>query len=83
VNDECRIKDSLVDHNYCHDTLGSVGGSRAGFQVKVDIILLLFPSKSFHLHSLAHSITEFVTMFVTKQLVLALLFMMIIIEAEI
>ena len=26
---------SIVDHNYCHDTLGSSGGSRAGFQIKV------------------------------------------------
>ncbi|CAF1026447.1 unnamed protein product [Rotaria sordida] len=33
-NDGCRIRDSLIDHNYCHDTLGSSGGSRAGFQVK-------------------------------------------------
>ncbi|CAF3970285.1 unnamed protein product [Rotaria sp. Silwood2] len=34
TNDTCRIRDSVIDHNYCHDTLGSVGGSRAGFQVK-------------------------------------------------
>ncbi|CAF3421423.1 unnamed protein product [Rotaria socialis] len=34
VSDECRIRDSLFQHNYCHDTLGSVGGSRAGFQIK-------------------------------------------------
>ncbi|CAF5034736.1 unnamed protein product, partial [Rotaria sp. Silwood1] len=34
ADDTCRIRDSIIDHNYCHDTLGSVGGSRAGFQVK-------------------------------------------------
>ncbi|CAF0974634.1 unnamed protein product [Rotaria sp. Silwood1] len=34
TNDTCRIRDSIIDHNYCHDTLSSVGGSRAGFQVK-------------------------------------------------
>ncbi|CAF1285032.1 unnamed protein product, partial [Rotaria sordida] len=33
-NDGCRVRDSIIDHNYCHDTLGSSGGSRAGFQVK-------------------------------------------------
>ncbi|CAF4061640.1 unnamed protein product [Rotaria sp. Silwood2] len=33
-SDACRIRDSVIDHNYCHDTLGSSGGSRAGFQVK-------------------------------------------------
>jgi hypothetical protein len=66
VNDGCRIRDSLIAHNYCHDTLGSEGGSRAGFQVKVDTILLVFPSKSFHPHRLAHSITEFVIIYVTK-----------------
>jgi hypothetical protein len=66
VNDACRIRDSIVDHNYCHDTLGSDGGSRAGFQVKVDIGLLLFPLKNFRLRRLAHSMSEFVTMFVTK-----------------
>ncbi len=65
MNDACRIRDSIVDHNYCHDTLGSEGGSRAGFQVKVNIILLLFLSKNFHLHRLALSMLEFVTMFVT------------------
>ncbi|CAF3121951.1 unnamed protein product [Rotaria socialis] len=34
VNDLCRIRDSIIEHNYCHDTFGSSGGSRAGFQVK-------------------------------------------------
>ncbi|CAF2041798.1 unnamed protein product [Rotaria magnacalcarata] len=34
VNDGCRVRDSLLEHNYCHDTLGSQGGARAGFQVK-------------------------------------------------
>ncbi|CAF3577728.1 unnamed protein product [Rotaria sp. Silwood1] len=33
-NDACRIRDSIIEHNYCHDTLNSAGGSRAGFQVK-------------------------------------------------
>jgi hypothetical protein len=33
-NDACRIHDSLVIHNYCHDTLGSTSGSRAGIQIK-------------------------------------------------
>jgi hypothetical protein len=33
-NDACRIRDSLIMHNYCHDTLGSSGGSRAGIQIK-------------------------------------------------
>ncbi|CAF2527896.1 unnamed protein product [Rotaria sp. Silwood2] len=34
VNDACRVRDSLLEHNYCHDTLGSQGGARAAFQVK-------------------------------------------------
>lgn len=42
VSDACRIRDSLVDHNYCHDTLGSSGGSRAAFQVKVGALIFFF-----------------------------------------
>ncbi|CAF1191045.1 unnamed protein product [Rotaria magnacalcarata] len=34
VNDLCRMRDSLLEHNYCHDTNGPVGGFRPGFQVK-------------------------------------------------
>jgi hypothetical protein len=83
MNDACRIRDSIVDHNYCHDTLGSQGGSRAGFQVKVDIVLLLFLSKNFCVRRVAHTMSEFVTMFVTKQLVPVLLFTMIMIVDEI
>jgi hypothetical protein len=30
----CNISNSLFANNYCHDTQGSEGGSRAGFQVK-------------------------------------------------
>jgi hypothetical protein len=32
--DVCRIHDSIVEHNYCHDTLGSTSGSRAAIQIK-------------------------------------------------
>jgi len=34
VSDQCRVRDSFLEHNYCHDTLGSQGGARAAFQVK-------------------------------------------------
>lgn len=35
VNDVCRVRDSLIEHNYCHDTLGIQDGYRPGFQLKV------------------------------------------------
>lgn len=37
VDDLCRVRDSLIEHNYCHDTLGVIGSYRPGFQVKVKL----------------------------------------------
>ena len=86
VNDQCRVRDSFLEHNYCHDALGSQGGSRAAFQVKVEFQKReegILSDDLFMFHSLVHTMLSFETMPVTKSLDHVLLFMMITIAVEI